>query len=785
MNRLKILLILSVMAVPHLRSVSQERPSDLANPLIDTHKSRYDYFISAALPFGMVSLSPDMKHGEMWNSGYLYDEKYILNFSHVHNGQTAGIPVMPVVGECKGYLGLEASKSEFSHDKEVVKVGYHKVFLEDSQITAELTATCRVGMHRYTFPAADTAHIIFDLSAALGATKTSYAYARKISSNEIEGYSLLSPTFRRKKPYLIFFVAQFDKPFDSFNGWEKNKEGIRKIIRPEENLISGDTIGAYVTYRGLKNNEQICIKVGISFVSTENARMNLSSELPHWNFDKVVKDAAEAWDNYLSRVLVEGGTREQRIKLYTDLMHTASKRISDDVDGSYMDWTGMYPVARKLPLGSDNKPTRHFIEGDGLWGGQWNLNVFWTLLYPEYGNWMVETFLDYYRNAGTMARCSWGGNYSYVMVGDHTTPLIAALLSSKRATFDPVSAYIGARKNAFPGGIRDRGGYEAGPHPSGGGMDWYVEKGYVPIEIRERGEGFHREGAAMTLEYAYQDWCLAQMAGILKKSEDRKLFIQRSENWRNVFDPAIGWSRPRHVSGEWLKDFTPVVEKGKFNSPGFIEGSSATYTFYVPQNMEGLIQEMGGNKKFIEKLESNFLKAKDFRFIAPHGEHGSAWVDYENQPSLAMAHLFSHAGAPWKTQYWVREVKEKAFGGVDPYSGYNGDEDQGMLGALGVLMAIGLFDLHGCVGEFPELEITSPLFDKIVLRFPSLADPLQNTLFRISVKKKNPADIYIQHAILNGIKWSRFQFPVTDFLNGGELELELGPYPNKKWGKPF
>ena len=158
----------------------------------------------------------------------------------------------------------------------------------------------------------------------------------------------------------------------------------------------------------------------------------------------------------------------------------------------------------------------------------------------------------------------------------------------------------------------------------------------------------------------------------------------------------------------------------------------------------------------------NFFKSKDFRFIAPHGEHGSAWVDYENQPSLAMAHLFSHAGAPWKTQYWVREVKEKAFGGVDPYSGYNGDEDQGMLGALGVLMAIGLFDLHGCVGEFPELEITSPLFDKIVLRFPSLADPLQNTLFRISVKKKN-LQTYTSTRLIERIKWSRFQFPVTDF----------------------
>jgi len=286
----------------------------------------------------------------------------------------------------------------------------------------------------------------------------------------------------------------------------------------------------------------------------------------------------------------------------------------------------------------------------------------------------------------------------------------------------------------------------------------------------------------MTLEYAYQDWCIAVMAKLLGKDEDADLFLKRSENWRNVFDPVAGWARPRHESGEWMELFSPISIEGKFNSLGFIEGNSATYSFYVPQNVKGLIAEMGGNDAFVSKLDSNFIKALPHRFVTPHGEHGTGWVDYENQPSCEMAHLFSYAGAPWMTQYWVRQVKEKSFGGTDPFSGYNGDEDQGQLGALGMLMAIGLFDVQGCVGEAPDLEITSPLFDKTVLRFPSLDNKDETTVFEIIAQRKNAGDIYIQSARLNGKPWDSFTFPVAEFFKGGKLEIELGPEPNNTWG---
>jgi predicted alpha-1,2-mannosidase len=756
-------------------------PADLANPLIDSHKSRYDYFISAAVPYGMVCLYPDTRHGELWNTGYMYKDEYILDFSHIHNAQTAGIPVMPVTGPCKGNLGLEANRSRFSHDKETAKAGYHKVYLEDSKITAELTATSRTGVHRYSFPETSEAHFIFDLCAPQGPTKMLYGYARKTADNEIEGYSVMAPTFRRKKQYVAHFVAQFSKPFDDFSGW-KLQDTVKKMVIPENGIIRGEESGIYVTYNNLKEGEEIILKVAISYVSADNARLNLEAEVPHWDFDRVAEEARKSWNDYLGRIEVSGGTEAQRIKFYTDLMHTASKRISSDVDGSYADWTGPQPVMRKLPLDAKGKPLRPFLDGDGLWGSQWNLNILWPLVYPEYGNWMAETFLEFYRNAGMMSRASWGGNYIYVMVGDHSVPLIASMMSTGRATFDKDLAYAGARKNAFPGGIRDRAGYEASPNPSGGGIDWYVEKGYVPVEIKDRGDGFHRGGTSMTIEYAFQDWCIASMARQLGKTDDHELFMKRSENWRNVFDTSTGWARARQLNGEWFGSSSPLAPQGQFNSVGFVEGSGASYTFYVPQNISGLIESMGGKDAFITRLDSNFIKAKPVRFVLPHGQHGSGWVDYENQPSCEMAHLFSHAGAPWLTQYWVRQVKELTFGGTDPFTGYLGDEDQGQMGALSALMSIGLFDVQGCVGENPQLEITSPVFDKVIMRFPSIENAAKTTLFEIITTRKNPDDIYIQNVKLNGKTWESFEFSVSDYMKGGKLEIELGPEPNKNWG---
>ncbi|MDH7461903.1 GH92 family glycosyl hydrolase [Chitinophagaceae bacterium 26-R-25] len=755
-----------------------QQPADLANPLVATTKPRFDFFAAASLPYGMVALSPDTHHGELWNAGYRYNDPYILNFSHIHNAQTAGIPVMPVTGACKALQGLEASRAKLDHTTEIAKAGYHKILLPDYGITAELTASQRVGFHRYTFPAAKEAHIIMDLTAALGPVNMVKGYAKKVSSNEIEGYSVNAPTFRRKKNCTVYFVARFSKPFDKINFWKSASDSTKELVNGD--VTDDKKAGVYASYYNLHDGEQILMQVGISFVSIENARMNLEKEMPDWNFDAAVARAKSAWNDYLGRIEVNGGTRKQQVKFYTDLMHTAiGRRLTEDVNGEYTDNSGLQPIVRKVPLTASGTPTYHFLDADGLWGSHWNLNILWSMVFPEAGNDVATTFLDYYYNTGIMGRTSWGGQECWVMVGDQTVPLMAALIQTHRATFNTEDAFKGAYKNAFPGGTRDRGGYEAGPSPKGGGIDWYLKYGYVPIEIRARGDGYNRGGASMTLEYAYQDWCIANMASILNKKKYCPEFLQRAGYWKNIFDTSVGYVRPKDTLGHWLTPFEAIGSKTGVNyaTPGFIESNSSIYSYYVPQDVKGLIKIMGGNEAFIKRLSADFESARSKGFAAEHGEHYAARVDYDNEPGCELAHLFSHASAPWLTQYWVRQVKENTFGDTTYYAGYRGDEDQGQMGALSALMSVGLFDVQGLADVNPTLEITSPIFEKIIFHLPG-----KKTFVIQTSAPAGKDNTYIQSATLNGKSWKSFEMPFSEFARGGTMKIELGPTPNKAWG---
>ncbi|HSC55352.1 MAG TPA: GH92 family glycosyl hydrolase [Phnomibacter sp.] len=772
--------IIALLSFISFATAFSQQPAELANPLVATTKPRFDFFAAASLPYGMVALSPDTKHGDLWNAGYRYNDGYILNFSHIHNAQTVGIPVMPVTGDCKALQGLEASRSTLSHDGEIAKPGYHKLLLPSYGITAELTSSQRAGFHRYTFPAAQQAHIIMDLTAALGPVQMVKGFARKISGTEIEGYSVNAPTFRRKKNSTVYFYAHFSKPFDSLHFWkaEDAKSSGKVLVNGAE--VDDRKAGLYASYAHLKQGEQIMLQVGISFVSMEHAKMNLEKELPDWNFEGAVAKAKNAWNDYLGRIEVQGGTRKQQVKFYTDLMHTAiGRRISEDVNGAYTDNTGNTPVVRYIPLNAKGIPSYHFLDTDGLWGSHWNLNILWSMVYPEYGNTIAETFLSYYRNTGIMGRTSWGGQECWVMVGDQTVPLLSALLQTNRASFDKELAFKGAYKNAFPGGTKDRGGYEAGPSPKGGGIDWYLKYGYVPIEIKDRGDGYNRGGASMTLEYAYQDWCIAQMASVLDKKKYYPEFMQRAGYWKNIFDASVGYTRPKDTLGNWLIPFEAVGTTRGTNhaTPGFIESNGSIYSYYVPQDVKGLIKAMGGNDVFVKRLNADFESAVKSGFAAEHGEHYAARVDYDNQPGCHMGHLFSHAGAPWLTQYWIRQVKEACFGDTSFAGGYRGDEDQGQMGALSTLMAVGLFDVQGLADTNPTLEISSPIFDKVTFHLPG-----KKTFVIQTSSPAGKDNTYIQSTTVNGKSWNSFELPFKMFANGGMMKINLGATPNKKWG---
>ncbi len=751
------------------RAAPRKAPADYVEPRIDTHKSRWFYFSSACRPFGMVNLSPDTKVGGDWMNGYIHGEKSIQCFSHVHGWQLYGIPVMPSTGELRSHKGLAAAASPFSHDDEVVHPGYHKVVLQRYGITAELTSTARVGFHRYTFPAGEKSFIAFDTGATLMDRIDSSA-VRQAGPDEIAGHSVMSATTRRPKPFTVYFVAKFSKPVE-FGAWKDGE------LNAEAKEVSGPNVGGYAQF-ATRDREQVLMKVAISYTSEENARKNLEAELPGWDFDSVASASREEWNEWLGRIAVEGGTEAQRVKFYTDLWHALlGRRTVSDADGSYCDNTGSAPVTRRVRLDAKGRPLFSHYNFDALWGSQWSLNILWSFAYPEVMDGFCNTMVDMYRNSGLIPRGPSGGNYTFVMIGDPASTFFAAAYNKGIRSYDAELAYEGLRKNALPGGIRDHAGYEHAPDARGGGMKYYVERGYVPEGIE--GKGSHKDGAAMTLEYAWQDWCLAQFALALGRNNDADWLTRRSGNYANLWDASVGYMRPRNKDGSWLADFSPAGKKGAFSTKGFCEANSAIYTHAVPHDMPGLIRLFGGQEKYVAALNRQFELAGPSNFIVPHGEHGGAWVDYDNQPSTEMAHLFNLAGAPWLSQKWVRAVKEKTFGDITPSGGYNGDEDQGQMGALGVLMAIGLFDVQGGAALKPTYQITSPVFDRVTIRLNKQYYP--GGEFVIATRNNSPENIYIQSARLNGHPLDQCWFPHAGLARGGKLELELGPRPSR-WG---
>ena len=750
--------------------LAEKSPADSVNPVIGTAQSRWYYFSSACRPFGMVSLSPDTSVGGDWLYGYIYGQTNIQCFSHVHCWQLYGVPVMPMTGELQAQNGLAATASPFSHAEEVIHPGYHKVFLQRYGITAELTSTCRVGFHRYTFPASDKSYISFDTSATLMGPIQSSAI-RQVGPTEIAGYSVMSPTQRRLKPFTVFFVAQFSKPVE-LGTWRD------KLLLPASvKEISGANVGGYVEFP-TRAGEQILMKVAISYTSEENARKNLRAELPGWNFDATVRASRDEWNDWLGRIAVEGGTEDQRIKFYTDLWHVLlGRHIVSDADGSYCDLTGEQPVVRHVSLDAGGHPRFPQYNFDALWGGQWSINILWTFAYPEIMDGFCNTMVNMYRDGGMIPRGPSGGNYTFVMIGDPAAPFFAAAYNKGIRGYDINEAYAGLVKNTLPGGIRDHAGYEWGDHARGGGMQYYVSRGYVPENIE--GKGMHKDGASMTLEYAYEDWCVAQLARALGKETDYQWLMGRSSNYTNLWDPVAKRMHPRNKDGSWLTDFAPVGAMDTFHTEGFTEANSAIYSYFVPQDISGLIGLFGGDQAFVERLNEQFERAAPHNFTVDKNNHGGAWVDYGNEPSTEMAHLFNFAGAPWLAQKWVRAVKEQTYGGVTPANGYSGDEDQGDLAAVSALMAIGLFDVQGGAEMNPAYQITSPLFDRINIRLNP--DYFSGRKFTIITRNNSATNIYIQSVKLNGKPLNQFWISHADLVKGGTLEVTLGPKPSG-WG---
>ncbi|KAB6219192.1 glycoside hydrolase family 92 protein, partial [Bacteroides xylanisolvens] len=554
----------------------------------------------------------------------------------------------------------------------------------------------------------------------------------------------------------ISFVLDCNRPIKSIDGW--NEKG----VLPDVEAIAGNAAGMVLNF-GQLNAEELLFKMALSYTSVDNAIANMDAELNHWDFDKVCKETRSIWNEALGRIAVEGGTDTQRIKFYTDLWHVLLGRHKiNDVNGYYPDYAGNKYVnkrtsepmkVRRLPLTADGKPKFNMYGFDGLWLTHWNLNVLWGLAWPEVMDDLSACLVQYADNGKLLPRGACSGGYSFIMIGcPATSLLVSTYMKGIMKKADPLHTLDVIKRNHMPGGMMS---YE-----SADDLKFYISHGYCP------------DNASKTLEWAFQDWGASRMAARLGKRSEARMFEKRSRAWTPLFNAEQGLVFPKKRNGEWL-------HQDGLSGSGWVEANSWQATWSLSHELPKLVKMMGGADKFCEKLNFAFEQAKDLDFVYAYS---GGYVSYANQPGCSNAHVFTYGGKPWLTQYWVRQVKERAYGGITPDKGYGGhDEDEGQMGGVSALMALGLFSVTGTESDTPYYDITSPIFDKITIKLNK--NYYEGSTFTITTHNNSAENCYIQRAQLNNVEWNYAQFDHADFAKGGKLELWLGNQPNKSWGK--
>ncbi|CAN5658678.1 hypothetical protein BH10BAC3_BH10BAC3_18440 [soil metagenome] len=736
---------------------SRTKKSDYVSwvdPYIETNRGRYFFFITGSRPFGMVGAAPHTRNKNQNGGGYNFNENEILGFGQIHTWMMSGIEMMPANNSVDPTLGEHGWKSKYSHDDEIVQPGYQRVHLRDANTWVELTSTERVSFYRFKYTKDMSTQLLINLGGYMGSSTMANADIRKINGNEFEGScSSVKRYWGGPKDVKIYFVVQFDKVANALNGW-KGSTLIDNIT-----ALKGDSAGVAAKFE-VKAGDEIKMKIAISYTSIENARKNLQAECTTWDFDVVRNESRKVWNDWLGKIDVQGGEADLKIKFYTDLWHVLLGRQKiDDVSGDYPDRTtgkrdGNFTDAifkvKTLPKNSNGKQKYHMYNSDAFWLSQWNLNILWGLGWPEVQDELSSSMIQYADNGGILPRGPSGGGYSYIMTSDPTANLVAGTFQKGLLTkVDANHAFEVLKRNQMPGGMLG----------SADDINFYIKNGWW------------KDNAGITIEAAFQDWAVAQMAYKLGKKKEYNYFLKRSESWKKCFDPEQKLLFPKDSKGNFL-------HHDPLSGAGYIEANAWQATWGVSHDIPALAALMGGNDTFCSKLNFAFEKSAPDDFVFAYND---GYVSYANQPGLSNAHVFSYAGKPWLTQYWVRRVREQAYGGITPDLGYGGhDEDQGQMGALSALMSIGLFNIQGNAAATPVYEITSPVFDSITIKL----DPAyyKGKSFNIICYNNSKENRYIQKAQLNGKELNNFWFTHETFADGGTLEVWLGAAPNKIWG---
>ena len=748
---------------------------DRVNVFMGTSNSRWMIFPGAALPWGLVKLSPD-NQGNVWNGGYEYTVNSISGFSHLHAMSLSGLSLMPVTGALQldpsssrlhpgsadgpfGTMWTAGYRSRFLKQTEKASPGYYSVELYDYNVKVELSATLRCGFLRLTYPQSDQSHLFIDFDfPAEEQNEILLVEFRRTAPGEFAGH------VRQKNGYAgihdLYFVTQLNLDPDRVLIWENGEYTGKetnygtawrrpcKFTELGASFTGGARTGAILNFK-TKAGQQVLVRSGLSFVGEANARLNLETESRPfgWDFDRVVAAARATWSDLLGRIEVSAENPALVETFYSCLYRVFSgKSVLNDVNGEFLD--------ANRRLAKVKAPADAVYSGDGLWGVQWDMAPLWTLVAPEKAVSMVNSLLTLADRGGWIPEAPTALKYAPIMGAQHHNAVIISAYQKGLTGFDAEDAYAKMRHDLTTQGVAFPDGGFAGNRF----MQVYTDKGFVPDESGP---------SSLTMEYAYDDWCLGQMARKLGRTADFEYFNRRSGNWRNAWNPRLGSVWRRHADGSWVEPFDRMRfgTEGGWNGRGFMEGNALVYSFWVPQDVPGLVALMGAE---------NFN-----RTLGDSLDWGD--LDASNEPTLQTPYLFNYSGMPWLTQKYSRLTLDRYFDN-SPYRGWPGEEDEGQLSAYMILLACGLFEMDGGCAVDPYYDISSPAFRQIAIHLDPRYYPGRE--FVIETDQQAPGAVYIQSAELNGKPFERLKLRHADLVKGGTLSLHLGPSPNKNWGQP-
>ena len=726
MKRLVNLLVAFILSV---NCISAQNLTRWVNPFIGTGAVQSSLsgnnYPGATVPFGMVQLSPDTREAPDWAqaSGYDYNDSIIYGFSHTRLSGTGAsdfidILLFPTISDKR--------KSTFTHQHEQARPGYYQVLLKDEKIQAELTASVHVGVHRYTCSDGDQLKLWLDLDHS--ANKGSWnrriiqSQLRMVSPTVVEGYRIITGWAKLRK---IYFHLEFSQPILSNQLYDGNR------MYENTPVINGTELRGLFCFDKKWNKELIC-KVALSPVSIENARLNMATEVPGWDFEYIARAAETSWEKELKKIIIQGTDLQKKI-FYTALYHTmVQPNTMSDVNGEYM--ASDY-VTRSVAKGEVHYSTF------SLWDTFRAAHPLYTLIHthriPDFVKSMMRQY-DYY---GYLPVWQLWGQDNYCMIGNHSIPVIVDAVLKGVAGVDEEKAYEAVFNSSIVS------------HPNSPFEVW-EKYGYMP-------ENIQTQSVSITLEQAFDDWCVAQLAKRLGKEKDYNHFMKRSAFYRNLFNSKTGFFQPKNDKGEWIEPFDPYKYGANGGYP-FTEGNAWQYFWYVPQNIPDLISLTGGNKAFVAKLDTFFTVSYQSGALNDNASGFVGQYAHGNEPSHHVAYLYACAGEPWKTQKYVVYIMNELYN--DSSSGYAGNDDCGEMSAWYVFGALGFYPVNPVSGEYV---IGTPMLEEAVIQLPG------RKTFTVKAPRKEDNEVYICSMKLNGEKYTKNYITHQDIMKGGILEFVM------------